>query len=181
MPVDLLPRMLHIRATDPPIDSVAPIVELIKREMRERRGGHVLVLTRLIEVMLIEALRSAPIDLHTTGLLAGLRDPQLAAALHVIHTQAAYPWTLDTLASQASMSASSFAERFARVVGMTPLNYLLKWRIALAKWMLASGQTSVAKTAIAVGYQSASAFSTDFSRETGRSPEEFIGGHRGDT
>jgi AraC-like DNA-binding protein len=181
MLVDLLPRMLHIRATDPAIDSVAPIVELIKRETHERRAGHVLVLTRLIEIMLIEALRSAPADLHTTGLLAGLRDSQLAAALHVIHTQAAYPWTLDTLARQAGMSLSSFAERFARVIGMPPLNYLLQWRIALAKWMLASGQTSVAKMALAVGYQSASAFSTDFSRETGRSPEEFIKVHRGDT
>jgi AraC-like DNA-binding protein len=180
MLVDLLPRMLHIRATDQAIDSVAPIVELIRREMHERRAGHVLVLTRLIEVMLIEALRSAPVDQHTTGLLAGLRDAQLAAALHLIHTQAAYPWTLDLLARQAGMSPSSFAERFARVIGMTPLNYLLQWRIALAKWMLASGQTSVAQTALKVGYQSESAFSTDFSRETGRSPEEFIGVHRGD-
>jgi AraC-like DNA-binding protein len=181
MLVDLLPRMLHIRATDPAFDSMAPIVELIKREMRERRAGHVLVLTRLIEVMLIEALRSAPADLHTTGLLAGLHDPQLATALHLIHTQAVYPWTLDLLARQASMSPSSFAERFSNAIGMAPLNYLLQWRIALAKWMLASGQTSVAKTALRVGYQSESAFSTDFTRETGRSPEEFIGVHRGDT
>lgn len=86
--VDLLPTMLHIRATDPAIDSVAPIVELIKRETREKSAGQALVLTRLIEVMLVEALRSAPADLHTTGLLAGLRDPQLAAALRGIHTHA---------------------------------------------------------------------------------------------
>ena len=179
--VDLLPRMLHIRATDPAIDSVAPIVELIKRETREKRAGQALVLTRLIEVMLVEALRSAPADLHTTGLLAGLRDPQLAAALRGIHTDAAHPWTLVTLARQAGMSRSSFAERFARVIGMTPLNYLLQWRIAVAKNMLAREQMSVAETALAVGYQSASGFSTAFSRETGRSPKGFIGVHRGDT
>ena len=75
--VDLLPRMLHIRATDSAIDSVAPVVELIKRETCEKRPGQALVLTRLIEILLVEALRSAPADLHTTGLLAGLRDPQL--------------------------------------------------------------------------------------------------------
>jgi AraC-like DNA-binding protein len=79
------------------------------------------------------------------------------------------------------MSRSSFAERFARVIGMTPLNYLLQWRIAVAKNMLAREQMSVAETALAVGYQSASGFSTAFSRETGRSPKEFIGAHRGDT
>lgn len=179
--VDLLPRMLHIRATDPAIDSVAPIVELIRREMREKRAGQALVLTRLIEVMLVEALRSSPADLHTTGLLAGLRDPQLAAALRGIHTDAAHPWTLVTLARQAGMSRSSFAERFARVIGMTPLNYLLQWRLTVAKNMLAREQMSVAETALAVGYQSATGFSTAFSRETGRSPKEFIGVHRGDT
>lgn len=178
---DLLPRMLHIRATDPAIDGVAPIVELLKRETREKRAGQALVLARLIEVMLVEALRSAPADLHMTGLLAGLRDPQLAAALRGIHTQAAHPWTLVTLARQAGMSRSSFAERFARVIGMTPLNYLLQWRIAVAKSMLAREQMSVAETALAVGYQSASGFSTAFSRETGRPPKEFIGAHRGDT
>lgn len=178
--VDLLPRMLHIRATDPAIDGVAPIVELIRREMREQRAGQALVLTRLIEIMLVEALRSAPADLHTTGLLAGLRDPRLAAALRGIHTDAAQPWTLVTLARRAGMSRSSFAERFARVIGMTPLNYLLKWRIAVAKNLLAREQMSVAETALAVGYQSASGFSTAFSRETGRSPKEFIGVNRGD-
>jgi AraC-like DNA-binding protein len=178
--VDLLPRMLHIRATDPAIDSVAPIVELIKRETREERAGQALVLTRLAEIMLVEALRSAPADLLTTGLLAGLRDPQLAAALRGIHTQTDYPWTLVTLAREASMSRSSFAERFARVIGMTPLNYLLQWRIAVARNMLAREQMTVAETAFAVGYQSASGFSTAFSRETGQSPMEFIEMHRGD-
>lgn len=171
--VDLLPRLLHIRATDPAIDSVARIVELIKREASDKRAGQTLVLTRLIEVMLVEALRAAPADLNTTGLLAGLRDPHLAAALRGIHTNAAHPWTVVTLAREAGMSRSSFAERFARVIGMTPLSYLLQWRIAVAKNFLAREQMSVGETALAVGYQSASAFSTAFSRETGRSPKDF--------
>jgi AraC-like DNA-binding protein len=173
--LDLLPRMLHIRATEPTIGNVATIVELIQREAREKRAGRALVLTRLIEIMLVEGLRSVPSDLSTSGLLAGLRDPQLAAAVRGIHTQTAHPWTLATLAREAGMSRSSFAERFARVIGMTPLNYLLQWRIAVAKNMLAHEQKSVAETAIAVGYESASGFSTAFSRETGRPPKEFIG------
>jgi AraC-like DNA-binding protein len=178
--VDLLPKLLHIRAADPAIDSVAPIIDLIKRETQEKRAGQALVLTRLIEILLVEALRSAPADIHTTGLLAGLRDPQLAIALRGIHTQAAHPWTLITLARQAGMSRSSFTERFARVIGITPLKYLLQWRIAVAKNMLVREQMSVAETALAVGYQSASGFSTAFSRETGQSPKEFITVHQGD-
>jgi AraC-like DNA-binding protein len=128
--------------------------------------------------MLVEALRSVPADLTATGLLAGLRDPQLVAALRAIHTKTAHPWTLTTLARDAAMSRSSFAERFARVVGKTPLNYLLEWRLAVARHRLAREQKSVAETALAVGYESASGFSTAFSREMGMSPKEFIGAHR---
>lgn len=174
----LLPSMLHIRATEPTVGSVATIVELIQREAREKRAGRALVLTRLIEVMLVEALRSVQSDLNSTGLLAGLRDPQLGAALRGIHLQTAHPWTLSALAREAGMSRSSFAERFPRVVGMTPLNYLLQWRIAVAKNMLAHEQKSVAETALMVGYESASGFSTAFSRETGRPPKEYIGANR---
>jgi AraC-like DNA-binding protein len=178
MLLNFLPKMLRLHATDPAIDSVAVVVELIQREARDRRAGRALVLTRLIEVMLVEALRSEPVELTTTGLLAGLRDSQLAAALRGIHTRTAHPWTLATLAREAAMSRSSFAERFARVVGMTPLNYLLQWRLAFAKHLLAHEQKSVAETALAVGYESASGFSTAFSREIGMSPKEFIRIHR---
>jgi len=76
------------------------------------------------------------------------------------------------------MSRSSFAERFARVIGTTPLNYLLQWRLAVARNMLTRAQTTVAETALAVGYESASGFSTAFSRETGRSQKEFIEAQR---
>jgi AraC-like DNA-binding protein len=169
--LDFLPRMLHVHATDPAIASVAPVVELIKREAAEKRAGQALVLTRLIEILLVEALRSAPAELIATGLLAGLRDSQLASALRGIHTETAHPWTLATLARAAGMSRSSFAERFARVIGMTPLNYLLQWRLAVAKNLLAREQVSVGEAALAVGYESASGFSTAFSRETGRFPE----------
>ena len=82
------------------------------------------------------------------------------------------------LACEAAMSRSSFAERFARVVGMTPLNYLLQWRLSVAKHLLAHEQKSVGETALAVGYESASGFSTAFSREIGLSPKEFIRTHR---
>ncbi|HRE81545.1 MAG TPA: AraC family transcriptional regulator [Opitutaceae bacterium] len=172
--LNLVPRMLHIRAKDPEISGVAPVVALIKREVLEKRAGQTLVLSRLIEVLLVETLRSAPEDVSATGLLAALRDPKLATSLRVIHTQTAEPWTLATLARISGMSRSAFAERFSRVLGDTPLNYLLQWRLALAKNLLATNQVSVAEAAEAVGYESASGFSTAFTRETGQSPRAFI-------
>ena len=178
MLLNFLPKMIRLHTTDGAIDSVAVLVELIQREARERRAGRALVLTRLIEVMLVEALRSDPVERATTGLLAGLRDAQLAVALRGIHMKTAHPWTLATLAREAGMSRSSFAERFARVVGMTPLNYLLQWRLAVARHLMAHEQKLVAETALAVGYESSSGFSTAFSREMGVSPKEFIRMHR---
>lgn len=176
----LLPGMCRIRATDPAAGSMTALAELIQREVRENRAGRELVLGRLVEVMLVEALRCAPAGMTARGLLAGLRDPKLAAALRAIHTETGRPWTLATLAREAAMSRSAFAGRFASVVGMTPLNYLLQWRIAVARNLLAREGKSVGETAFAVGYESASGFSTAFRRETGRSPKEFIGVSRGD-
>jgi AraC-like DNA-binding protein len=172
--LELLPGMLRLRAGDPAGGGVALIVEHLQREAREKRPGRALVLARLIEVMLVEALRSAPAELGAAGLLAGLADARLAAALHGIHTRTAEPWTLATLAREAGMSRSSFAERFMRVVGMTPVNYLLQWRLAVAKDLLAGGGMSVGEAALAVGYESASGFSTAFRRETGSPPKEFL-------
>ena len=171
--LQLLPGMLAIRASDPEIAGVTPVVELIKREVLEPRAGQSLVLSRLVEVLLVETLRSVPAGFAATGLLAGLKDARLAAALRGIHTQPAQPWTLATLARAAGLSRSAFAERFARVLGVTPLAYLLHWRLAVAKSLLAGGQVSVAEAAEAVGYHSASGFSTAFSRETGQSPRAF--------
>jgi len=172
--LELLPKMLLIRASDPASGNVAALVDLIQREARGDRPGRMLILARLIEIMLVEALRSAPAEQTATGLLAGLRDPRLAATLRGIHTRAAEPWTLVTLAREAGMSRSSFSERFTRVVGTPPMNYLLQWRLAVARNLLAHEGMSVAETALAVGYESASGFSTAFSRETGRPPKDFL-------
>lgn len=169
----LLPGMLRLRASDPSSASVAAIVGLIQREAAGDQPGRSLILTRLLEILLVETLRAAPTDQHPAGLLAGLRDPQIAAALRAIHTQPARPWTLPTLAREARMSRSSFAARFSRLVGLPPLGYLLQWRLGLARHMLAHEDKTVAETALAIGYESASGFSTAFRRETGRSPRDF--------
>jgi AraC-like DNA-binding protein len=76
------------------------------------------------------------------------------------------------------MSRSSFAEFFARVIGKPPLAYLLEWRLAVARDLFARENMTVAETALAVGYESASGFSTAFSRETGQSPKAFAKAQR---
>jgi transcriptional regulator GlxA family with amidase domain len=140
-----------------------------------RRPGRDLILESLVEVLLVEAIRfrSASAAREERGLLAGLSDPALARTLREIHVGVARRWTVEQLAHTAGMSRAVFAERFARKVGMPPMQYLLEWRMALAKDMLRGERPSLAEVAERVGYQSASAFSTAFARLTGRSPSEF--------
>ena len=173
--VKLLPPVIHIKREEPEATRVRRIVELIGEETNTDRPGRALILERLVEVLLVEALRfrSASAAREEQGLLAGLSDPALAQTLHEIHVDVARRWTVEQLARSAGMSRAVFAERFARKIGMPPMQYLLEWRMALAKNMLRGERPSLAEVAERVGYQSASAFSTAFTRLTGRAPSEF--------
>ncbi|HEX4496207.1 MAG TPA: AraC family transcriptional regulator [Thermoanaerobaculia bacterium] len=171
----LLPSVVHIRREEPGATRLRRVVELIGEEADAHRPGRDLILERLVEVLLVEALRfrSASAAREEQGLLAGLADPMLARALREIHVDVARRWTVEELARTAGMSRAVFAERFARTIGMPPMQYLLEWRMALAKDMLRGERPSLAEVAERIGYQSASAFSTAFARLTGRSPSEF--------
>jgi AraC-like DNA-binding protein len=107
------------------------------------------------------------------GLLAGLSDAALARSLRGIHVDVARRWTVETLAREAGMSRAAFAERFARIVGMPPMHYVLEWRMAVAKDMLRRERLALAEIAEKVGYHSASALSTAFTRLAGCSPSQF--------
>jgi AraC-like DNA-binding protein len=173
--VSFLPSMIHIRRDEPGATRLRRIVELIGDEAVARRPGRDLILERLVEVLLVEALRFRPTEAKNEqrGLLAGLSDPALARALRRMHDDVAHRWTVADLARTAGMSRAAFAERFTRKVGMPPMEYLLEWRIAIAKDMLRRERTPLTAVAEMIGYQSASAFSTAFTRHSGCSPSGF--------
>ena len=173
--VSFLPSMIHIRCGEPGAARLRPIVELICEETAARRPGRDLILERLVEVLLVEALRFRPAKSASqeSGLLAGLGDPALARALRRMHEDVAHRWTVADLARTAGMSRAVFAERFTRKVGMPPMEYLLEWRIAIAKDVLRRERTPLTEVAERIGYQSASAFSTAFTRHAGCSPSGF--------
>lgn len=174
MVLRLLPKMILIRADAPNARRLHTLVELIASEATSARPGRDLVLARLVEVLLVEALRFEPArEEMSPGLLAGLLDPGLAKALEQIHAKVAHPWTVGELARRAGMSRAVFADRFHRTVGLPPMQYLLEWRMALAKNMLRYERPPLAEVAERVGYQSASAFSTAFSRLIGCAPSKF--------
>jgi len=166
--VSLLPPVVHLRGAE----RLSVLVGLVREEANEQRPGRDLILARLVEVLLIETLRAAQSDDAPPGMLRGMADPRVAAALRCIHSEPARAWTMSGLASEAALSRSAFFDRFIRVVGVTPTEYLLAWRMALAKDLLRK-RTSVSEVAQLVGYGSASSFSTAFARHTGQSPGRY--------
>ncbi|MEZ4299983.1 MAG: AraC family transcriptional regulator [Polyangiaceae bacterium] len=152
---------------------LSTLVHLVGEESMEARPGRELVLARLVEVLLIEALRSSPGDGAPPGLLRGPGDAQLAAALRHMHAHPARSWTIAQLAKTAALSRSTFFERFARTVGLPPMEYLLAWRMALARDLLRRDELAIAEVAARVGYGSASTFSTAFSRHVGQPPGRY--------
>jgi AraC-like DNA-binding protein len=167
--VSLLPGLFHVRGAP----RLALLVRLVAEEASERRSGRELVLSRLIEILLIEALRSTPGEDTPKGLLRGLSDARLAPALRQMHAHLARSWTVPQLAKTAALSRSAFFERFTQNVGLPPMEYLLAWRMAVAKDLLRRQELGIAEVAERVGYGSASTFSTAFSRHVGSAPGRY--------
>lgn len=164
--VSLLPTLVHMRGAE----RLSMLMRLVGEETREHRPGRDLVLSRLVEVLLIEALRALQGDDTPPGLLRGLADTRVSAAIRRMHGDPARPWTVVELAREAALSRSAFFDRFMRIVGVPPMEYLLAWRMAVAKDLLRQRGVRLSQVAEQVGYSSASTFSTAFSRHVGRPP-----------
>jgi AraC-like DNA-binding protein len=76
------------------------------------------------------------------------------------------------LADAIAMSRSAFSKRFKSLVGLAPLDYLLRWRMRLARDQLRRGAT-VSATAAQLGYASESAFGHAFKRVYGHAPKRY--------
>jgi len=170
--VSLLPQLLHVRQSNGQ-ERLATLVQLVRDESRAQRPAREVILARLLEVLFIEALRAGAAIGASPGLLRGLADARLAAALRSMHEAPARSWTVAELAKEAALSRSGFFERFSRAVGTAPMEYLLAWRMALAKDLLRRGAAGIAEVAARVGYSSASTFSVAFARHVGVPPARY--------
>jgi AraC-like DNA-binding protein len=168
--VSLLPRVMHVSGER----RLATLVQLVIDESRALRPARDVILSRLLEVLLIEALRSTTGTLAPQGLLRGLADERLAVAIRLMHKNPKSPWTVAQLAKEAALSRSTFFDRFNRVMGMSPMEYLLAWRMALAKNLLRRKEAGITEVAGRVGYGSASAFSVAFTRHVGLPPTLYV-------
>jgi transcriptional regulator GlxA family with amidase domain len=167
--VSLLPDWVHVRGEH----RLSTLVQLVGDESRSDRAAREIVMARLLEVLLIEALRSTASSSTSTSLVRGLSDPRLALALRLMHQRPSESWTVAQLARESAMSRSAFFERFTEAVGMAPMAYLLAWRMALAKHLLRQRGAAISDIAERVGYSSVSTFGVAFTRHVGMPPGRY--------
>ena len=169
--LNALPRVIHSPLSAPGQSWLSSLVHVAVKESGDDRAGREAMLAKLAELMFIEVMRhhvnSLPGDAR--GWFAGLRDPQIGAALRLIHGCPSKPWTLESLARNIGLSRSSFADRFMSYVQVPPMQYLGRWRLQIAARLLEENK-SIAQVADDVGYQSEAAFNRAFKRYVGTAP-----------
>src|SRR5262245_21190637 len=147
-------------------------LRLMAAEARELRPGGEAVITRLADVLVVQAIR---VWLETdpaarTGWLGALQDKQVGRALTLIHRDPARAWTVASLARELAMSRSAFAARFTELVGEPVMHYVARWRMQVAFGSLRDENATVAEIAGRLGYGSEAAFARAFKRVTGVAP-----------
>lgn len=170
-----LPRTILVRHDAQASRTLTPLVELALAESKQRRSGGECVLSRLSELLFVEAVRSyvETLPAEQSGWLAGLREPQIGRAIALLHERPSHDWQLEELALEVGLSRSLLAERFQHFLGVPPMQYLAKWRMQLAAERLRGTTETLAEIADRIGYGSESAFSRAFKRLVGVAPATF--------
>ena len=170
--LDGLPAVVHVRTVRRTV--LGATLDLLADEVRSREVGSEAVITRLCDILVIQAIRQWMASDDATGStwLRAMSDAQIGPALAALHAAPARPWTIAALASQAAMSRSAFAARFRELLGQPVKAYLTEVRMQLAIDLLHRSDRTVAEVATAVGYESDASFSRVFKRHLGTSPRQ---------
>ncbi|KAA3611854.1 MAG: AraC family transcriptional regulator [Planctomycetota bacterium] len=171
--VRLLPRIMRIQAwNSPQAEWMQSTLRLMASESGERQPGGETVVTRLADVLVIQAIRSwiSENPAAQSGWLGALHDDRIGPAILWIQKEPSRQWTVASLAREVAMSRSAFAARFRNLVGESPMQYLTRWRMHLATSDLREGEATVAELARKLGYRSEAAFSRAYKRIVGVPP-----------
>jgi AraC-like DNA-binding protein len=171
--VKLLPSTIHVEASaTPQMDWIQSTLRFMAVEAKELRPGGETVITRLADILVIQAIRSwiEQDPAAQTGWLGALQDKQIGGAITQIHRDPARSWTLASLASEVAMSRSGFAARFTELVGEPAMHYVARWRMQVALTWLKEDSATLGEMANRLGYQSEAAFSRAFKRFIGVPP-----------
>jgi AraC-like DNA-binding protein len=167
-----LPSVLLLQAAAH--DPLHDVIALLSRELSGPAPGQQTVLDRLLDVLLVLAMRAFLEQSPTPPRwYQAASDPRLSPALHAIHADPGRPWTVPALASLSGLSRPAFARNFERSLGQAPMQYLTDWRMTLARDYLRTGELTLAQIASRTGYSSPNAFAAAFRRHHGRPPGQW--------
>jgi AraC-like DNA-binding protein len=171
-----LPPLIHLHGDRVPLTEwLEPTLKMLAWEARHPRPGTETVISRLTDIIFVQALRAYIEDQEPGdgGWLSALRDPKIGLALGLIHREPERDWTVAALAESVAMSRSLFAARFSALVDTPPLAYLTRWRMSLAARLLVRERLTAGEVARRVGYESEAAFSKAFKRRFGLPPSTY--------
>jgi len=150
---------------------VKTYIDLMLSELRLKSPGYYEVVNQISFLLFVEILRqqieSGDVQ---EGILAALFDTKISKALEVIHNNAGENWSLEQLAARAGMSRSAFSQKFTRLVGSSPVQYLSTWRMQEATQKLQQSNLSIAQIGEECGYESEAAFRKAYKKITGNAP-----------
>lgn len=168
--LDALPDSIVVREQDAGT-AFRRIAQLLIEEFRNARFGSRAVTDKLADSLFVMTVRHhLSLSQDRRGLLAALSDPKLQRAINAMHHHPGRDWTVASLAEEACMSRTAFAEHFSALLGVSPIQYLTRWRMMEALKLLGDTQTSVATIAERLGYQTEAAFRRSFKRVHGYGP-----------
>jgi AraC-like DNA-binding protein len=167
-----LPPSIVVGTDAPGGEWIQSTLRLLAAEARHPRPGGEAVITRLADIIVIQAIRAwiETDPAARTGWLGALRDPHIGKAIALVHADPARSWTVGSLAQELAMSRSAFAARFTKLVGEPAMQYVTTWRMHLALAALQDRDATVAQLADDLGYRSEAAFARAFKRVIGTSP-----------
>jgi AraC-like DNA-binding protein len=171
--VEILPPIMHLEpAGGPQLDWMQSTLRLMAAEAHELRPGSEAVITRLGDILVIQAIRSwlETDPAAKTGWLGALQDAQIGRAIALIHRDPARDWTVASLADELAMSRSAFAARFTELVAEPAMQYVTRWRMQVAVSALRNDGATVGELASRLGYRSEAAFARAFKRVIGVPP-----------
>jgi AraC-like DNA-binding protein len=169
--LDALPPVVVLRAGE----WECPVLPLLGTEIVKEEPGQQVVLDRLLDLLLVAALRAAFAS-ETVNMPTWFKanaDPVIGRVLRLMQNEPSQTWTVASLATVVGVSRALLARRFHEVVGEPPMSFLTSWRMALAADLLVSGTDGVGTVAREVGYASPFTFSTAFKRAHGLSPKAY--------
>lgn len=153
--VSLLPQLIYLKAWESPhLEWIQSTLRLMANEARQLRPGGETIITRLADILVIQAIRSwlAEDPVARTGWLGALQDKQIGRAILLIQRDPARAWTVASLAAEVAMSRSAFAARFKDLVGETPMHYVARWKMNVALTWLKDEAVSLGELADRLGY-----------------------------